>query len=57
MAQHFRALVALQEDLTLIASIHMAAHNSVIPVLEDPTFSHGHTCRQNTNMYKIKINY
>ena len=40
------------EDLGSIPSTHMAAHNCL--VLGDPTPSHGHTCRQNTNVHKIK---
>jgi hypothetical protein len=36
---------------------HGSSHLSVPPVPEDPTSSHRHACRQNTDVYEIKINW
>ena len=44
-----RALAALPEDEGSIPSTHMAA-------IQDLTPSYRHTCRQNTNVHKVKIN-
>jgi hypothetical protein len=52
MAQQVRALAVLPEDLGSIPRTHM----SVILVPGNLTPSFSHTCRQNTNIHKIKIN-
>ena len=54
MAQPLRALTALPEDLGSNLSTYMAAHNCL--QLQDLTFSHRHTCRQNAKEHKIKVN-
>ena len=50
-----RALAALPKDPSSIPSTQMAAHccNSSYREL---TFSHRHTCQQNTGAHRIKIN-
>jgi hypothetical protein len=57
MAQQLRALAALLEDLGSIPSTYMGSSKpSITPALGDITPSGRHTCSQNTNVYKIKIN-
>ena len=50
MAQRLRALAVLPKDLDSITNSHMAAHS----FSGNPTPSHRHTCKQNTNVHKIK---
>ena len=57
MAQWLRALTVLPEDLGLIPSNHMAAHNPLTPVLEDIMPSSGqvlHTCGAGKTSIHIK---
>ena len=57
MTQWLRALTVLPEDPGSISQHpHGGSHLSVTPVLEDPTPSHRHTCRQDHNAHEIKIN-
>jgi hypothetical protein len=55
MALQLKVLAVLTEDLGSIPSTRMS-HPSVTPAPEDPTTSHRHTCKKNTNSHKIKIN-
>ena len=58
MTQWLRAPVALRGDPGSIPSNYMAHGSSQLsatPVPVDPTPSHRHTYRQNTNVHKIMI--
>jgi hypothetical protein len=56
MAHWLRILAVLPEDQGSIPSTHNGSSElSVTPVPGDPTPSHRHICRQNTNAHKIII--
>jgi hypothetical protein len=58
MAQCFKALAVLAEDPCLVPSTHVRQ----LPVTwnsssrQDLTSSYRHACRQNSNVYNIKVN-
>ena len=56
IAQQLRTLAGLPVDPGLIPSIYMVAHKAITPAAEYLTPSHRHTCKQNTDADKIKIN-
>jgi hypothetical protein len=56
MAQWLYTLAAFPKDLSSIPSTHIGSSQlSVIPVLGDWISLRRHTCRQTTNVHKIKI--
>jgi hypothetical protein len=55
MAQQFKALVALLENLGSISSTHMTAQNSITPVPRALISSYVCTCRHNIKAHLKKM--